>query len=991
MYKSIILTAFTLISSTVAQTTTSTFTDDNGITFWDSAWDTTIGDGDATFGMALPPATETSLVDEYIGRLVIPIPSSGTWFGVSHASMMTGALLLIVWPNGEDVVTDLRYATGYVAPEEYTGNATVTTISSSVNDTYFEVTYRCQGCWSWDQDGAADARLPATTASAQQLIGWAQATSAPANPSEKDSSIQQHADSAANIFAVNVASARNTAYTDWITKTASSYPSATAAPSSTGAPFSNGTATATATATSGLTTATPTAVASCAANSSALSATYDYIIVGSGAGGIPLAAKLAASGDSVLLIERGPPSSGRWGGTLKPDWLVGTNLTRFDVPGLDNEIWADSQGIACSDYSVMAGCVLGGGTAVNAGLWWRANPKDFDENFPEGWKSSDLESSVNSVFERIPYTDVPSMDGVLYKPEGYYLLGGALVAAGWSNVTADKEPGLKNRTFSHPNHMFSNGERGGPLATYLVDADALPNFTLMTNTSVARVIRDSSQALGVDVEATGPGGQCGSISLTPTGKVILSAGAFGTPKILFRSGIGPQDQLTIVQKAEGTKMINSSQWLNLPVGYSLDDHTGTDVTVTHPGISFYDFYGAYDNPIAADAKKYLDSRSGILAQSAPNLIAIFWEELTGADGITRQMQYQARVESSGGVKSNNSITITQYLGRGKVSKGRTTITSALNMVVSQTPYVNDDNDLAAIKAGLTDLFANLAVNSDFIVAYPAKNTSIDAFLAGLPLTTGARSGNHWMGSAKMGLDSGLENGTAVVDTNTKVYGMDNLFVVDASMFPGITSTNPSALIVAAAVHAAGKIAAIDTLITTKPSSSNNTVVVPPFANSTSSVIVSPVGTGSAVAPVGTAPIGTAFSSTVAPVTAAPSSSGSCTNTITVTRSASSSLAAPVVSDVATSYTNSTTIAFPTVNTSGIALPTGTAAPTETAAPSIPATTSAAVPTTSAAAPGGAGVAIYQKCGGIGWTGATECASGLTCKLWNPYYAQCVTT
>ena len=53
----------------------------------------------------------------------------------------------------------------------------------------------------------------------------------------------------------------------------------------------------------------------------------------------------------------------------------------------------------------------------------------------------------------------------------------------------------------------------------------------------------------------------------------------------------------------------------------------------------------------------------------------------------------------------------------------------------------------------------------------------------------------------MGIDSGLEGGSAVVDTNAKVYGTDNLFVVDSSIFPGMVSTNPSALIVAAAEHA----------------------------------------------------------------------------------------------------------------------------------------------------------------------------------------------
>lgn len=58
---------------------------------------------------------------------------------------------------------------------------------------------------------------------------------------------------------------------------------------------------------------------------------------------------------------------------MKPEWLEGTDLTRFDVPGLCNQIWVDSDGIACTDTDQMAGCVLGGGTAVNAGLWWKVS------------------------------------------------------------------------------------------------------------------------------------------------------------------------------------------------------------------------------------------------------------------------------------------------------------------------------------------------------------------------------------------------------------------------------------------------------------------------------------------------------------------------------------------------------------------------------------------------------------------------------------------
>lgn len=83
--------------------------------------------------------------------------------------------------------------------------------------------------------------------------------------------------------------------------------------------------------------------------------TYDYIVLGSGPGGMTMADRLSEAGHSVLLVERGPPSSGAFNGTMKPTWLEGTNLTRFDVPGLFNQIWVDSAGVACPDVDVMTG------------------------------------------------------------------------------------------------------------------------------------------------------------------------------------------------------------------------------------------------------------------------------------------------------------------------------------------------------------------------------------------------------------------------------------------------------------------------------------------------------------------------------------------------------------------------------------------------------------------------------------------------------------
>ena len=67
---------------------------------------------------------------------------------------------------------------------------------------------------------------------------------------------------------------------------------------------------------------------------------------------------------------------------------------------------------------------------------------------------------------------------------------------------------------------------------------------------------------------------------------------------------------------------------------------------------------------------------------------------------------------------------------------------------------------------------------------PPENMTVEAYVASLPETPAARRANHWIGTAKIGTDSGLTGGTSVVDLNTQVYGTQNIHVVDASLFPG---------------------------------------------------------------------------------------------------------------------------------------------------------------------------------------------------------------
>ena len=629
---------------------------------------------------------------------------------------MTNSLLLMFWPSGSRILTSFRYASGYVEPDFYTGSATVRQIYSNVNSTHYTLVYRCQNCFSWTQAGVTGSQ-PSTQG--YFLLGWANAYSGLDDPTSVNASMTVQHDSQGLVPFGTPSLAVQSAYSSWATKTfGSSGP--TGDPTTTTNPMTTTTTRPTTTTVPGIPAPTDK---------------YDYIIVGAGAAGIILGDKLSEAGKSVLLIERGPPSSYRWGGRIQPDWLKSSNLTRFDVPGLDNEIWRNSAGIACPDVSQMSGCVLGGGTAINAGLWFRAPDADWDQNFPNGWKSGDVSSAASRVFSRIPGTYAPSVNGQIYGRWGYNLLSSALQAAGWQSVTANNAPNSKNKAYSQPPFMYSNAERGGPMATYLVSASGRRNFKLIMNTDVQRVVRTVGHVTGVEAIPFGSGGYTGIFSVTPgTGRVILSAGTFGSARILMRSGIGPSDMLSVVKSsADGPTMINSTAYINLPVGSNLNDHVNTDTVISHPSINFYDYYAAYNTPIAADASLYLKSRSGMLAQSAPNIAPVFWETIACSDGITRQLQWTARCEGSLGAPNNYSMTISQYLGRGATSRGRMTIDTNLNAQVATVPYLRTAGDVEAVTKGISNLQAALSKVTDLKFLSPTPGQSASAYVSAVSL------------------------------------------------------------------------------------------------------------------------------------------------------------------------------------------------------------------------------------------------------------------
>lgn len=152
-----------------------------------------------------------------------------------------------------------------------------------MNDTNWSMVYKCTRCLIFDDPSQTPFNI--STSAGQFEQGWAQSSEPPNDPANADSNISQH-NNGMGEFKVDVASATQASYSIWARMTA------------------------TATSVSG--TVSPT---STAASKPVPTSTYDYVVIGGGAGGIPLADKLSESGKSVLLIEKGVASSARWGGS----------------------------------------------------------------------------------------------------------------------------------------------------------------------------------------------------------------------------------------------------------------------------------------------------------------------------------------------------------------------------------------------------------------------------------------------------------------------------------------------------------------------------------------------------------------------------------------------------------------------------------------------------------------------------------------------------
>lgn len=751
-----------LARTAAAATVASAYTDPNtGIDFQTYF----ASDVEYSFGLALPETIET----DFIGQMVVPLTDSAGWGGVSLGGAMVNKLLVVAWPgSSSDVVASLRTATSYANPDVFS-NSSVSLLpianGTFVNSTHLSYTFLCQGCIiGGTTTFAATDETP--------VLGYAVSSTDPTDVSDSSTALTYH-DAGFGEYGVVAASAQSANFETW-----ASWASAT---------------TTTTTPSSGSNSTIPVSTNSTTVVPTTSNVTYDVIVVGGGPAGIIAAERIAEAGSSVLLIERGPANTVDLGSTQALSW--NSSLTPYDIPALGSSLTSVSGVKMCSDTASTAGCLLGGSSSINGENFIHPPEHDF-ERWPAGWNWADISDAADRLYERNPGTTQPSADGVYYNDLAFEVVSSYLSAEGWSEVDSIQSPNEKYMAYSRPAWSISNHLRAGPARTYMPYAQQLDNFTLKLGTKVIQVKRTGSSVTGVLVELEDGTQQI--INLNTGGKVVLAAGAMSTPRILWNSGIGKSDALQIVQSGTtGVELPDEADWISLPVGHNLMDHAQLPLQFrTAANFSAYDFSGIATDPVSSDVQLF-NQGSGVLTQAAQRMH--MWTSINGTDGRTRYLQ--------GTISAMNDDTITSkiFLTHGSSSTGELSITSSGNTVLSTKPWLAD----AADKAAFSDFIQWWLDMTNGTVTVSSNSTMHIATTGATPdslISSSLVSGDHWVGTTRMGTDDGRSNGTAVVDTDTKVYGTDNLFVVDASIHPDLPTGNTQAIIMIVAEQAAQKIA-----------------------------------------------------------------------------------------------------------------------------------------------------------------------------------------
>lgn len=532
---------------------------------------------------------------------------------------------------------------------------------------------------------------------------------------------------------------------------------------------------------------------------------FDYIVVGAGAGGCVVAARLAEDPKvQVLLLEEGPDDK---------SLFIKANGGFFKAHGTDRTFLFDTepeQGLGGRRIPLLQGRTLGGGTAVNAMCYTRGQAEDYDEWAKQGLTGWSYEKVLPyfrkaegnaRLAGRYHGTQGPLQ---VSDPVHRHVLNEAFVCAAQETQLPGKNEAIQyNADFNGAVQdgvgfyqlMSRNGERSSTSHSFLADALTRGrNVTVRTNARVQRVVIENGRAVGVEVGAA----KGGKDTLKAHREVILSAGAFMSPKLLMLSGIGPVDEL----KRHGIEVQAASP----NVGRNYQDHmlAPVDVNLKDP-ISFT----GQDKGLKAlrNGLQWLLFRTGPLASNVCEAGGFF--DLDG-DGRPEIQLNAIPVATSGWGEdaSTDHCFALSPVALTCHSRGSVTLRSRdpADMPIVRGNFLHD-KEVETLINGVELSRRILAAPSmaKYVSGEALPGPSVGASRAALRdyVLASSKTALHPTSTCAMGTEP-----SSVVDAELRVRGVQGLRVVDGSVMPNVIRGNTTAPIVMIAERAADLIKGI---------------------------------------------------------------------------------------------------------------------------------------------------------------------------------------